>query len=197
VRGNLSEQDLTDYALNELPPHERLYVESMLAASEECRHDIVKTIELAQLLEEGFEREMKFALREDVALRPEQREFLVQPHHTWRYAFRDIAAAIGLAACVAFGIVTFDDAELSGARLAADKVVEASAKAADSITAAVQSPEDIDLAKALASLRELAEESSKLIPASNDKLIEAPTICTPPTLIMESAQLTGIGDLAP
>ena len=32
MRGNLSEQDLTDYALNELNDVDRLYVESMLAA---------------------------------------------------------------------------------------------------------------------------------------------------------------------
>jgi anti-sigma factor RsiW len=47
MRGRLTEQDLTDYALNELPPDERLYTESMLAVSEECRDDIYRMLELS------------------------------------------------------------------------------------------------------------------------------------------------------
>jgi anti-sigma factor RsiW len=84
MRGKLAEQDLTDYALNELNDVDRLYVESMLAASEECRNDIVATIEMAQCLEEGFERELVFAERQDLALRNEQRLELVKPHFTLR-----------------------------------------------------------------------------------------------------------------
>ena len=34
MRGKLTEQDLTNYALNELPPDERLYAESILGVSE-------------------------------------------------------------------------------------------------------------------------------------------------------------------
>ena len=56
MRGRLTEQDLTDYALNELPPDERLYVESMLGVSEECRNDIYQMLELSELLKEGMER---------------------------------------------------------------------------------------------------------------------------------------------
>ncbi len=196
MRGPLTEQDLTDYALNELEPHQRLYVESMLAASEECRHDIVKTIEMAQWLEEGFEREMALAERRELALSPEQRAKLVRPHFTARYALRDVASALGLAACVAFAIVSFDRLPLPRMSLNAGHVAAASTKAADAMTAAVQAPEKLDLAKALASLRSLAEEGSKLIPVSNDLLPEPPTICTPPTLIMESAQLSVLGDMA-
>ena len=50
MRGRLTEQDLTDYALNELPPDERLYVESMLGVSEECRNDVVQMLELSEML---------------------------------------------------------------------------------------------------------------------------------------------------
>ena len=57
MRGKISDQDLADYALNDLQPEERLYVESMLGVSEECRHDVYQMIELSQLLEEGFEKE--------------------------------------------------------------------------------------------------------------------------------------------
>ena len=56
MRGKISDQDLTDYALDELDPHERLYVESMLAVSEECRADVYDLIEYGQMIEEGFER---------------------------------------------------------------------------------------------------------------------------------------------
>ena len=189
MRGKLAEQDLTDYALNELNDVDRLYVESMLAASEECRNDIVATIEMAQCLEEGFERELVFAERQDLALRNEQRLELVKPHFTLRYAIRDVASALGLAACVAFGVVSFDRLEFPRARVAADRVAQASTKAADAMAVAVQTPEKIDLGKVLSSLREMAEEGSKLMPASNDMLPE-PTICTPPTLILESAQLS-------
>ena len=43
MRGKISDQDLTNYALNDgLDSRERLYVESMLAVSEECRQDIYR-----------------------------------------------------------------------------------------------------------------------------------------------------------
>jgi hypothetical protein len=190
MRGNLSEQDLTDYALNELNDVDRLYVESMLAASEECRGDIVANIEMAQLLEQGFERELIFAERKDLALRAEQRSELVRPHFTLRYAVRDVASALSLAACVAFAITSLERHEFPRARIAADRVAVASTKAADVMAAAVQTPEKIDLAKVLSSLREMAEEGSKLMPVSNDMLPEPPPICTPPTtLLLESAQI--------
>ncbi len=189
MRGHLSEQDLTDYALNELNDVDRLYVESMLAASEECRADIVANIEMAQLLEQGFERELMVAERQDLALRDEQRSELGKPQFTFRYALRDVASALGLAACVAFAITTLDRYEFPRARMAADRMAEASSKAADAVTVAVQqTPEKIDLAKVLSSLRSMAEEGSKLMPVSNDMMPE-PTICTPPTLILESASV--------
>ena len=57
MRGKITDQDLTNYALNDgLEPSERLYVESMLAISEECRQDIYRNIEMSQMLETGFER---------------------------------------------------------------------------------------------------------------------------------------------
>jgi len=191
MRGNLSEQDLTDYALNELNDVDRLYVESMLAASEECRNDIVATIQMAQCLEQGFERELILAERQDLALRSEQRLDLVRPHFTLRYALRDVASALGIAACVAFAITTFDRFEFPKARAAAGRVAQASSKAADVVTVAVQqsTPEKIDLGKVLSSLRDMAEEGSKLMPAAGDIMPE-PTICTPPTLILESAQIS-------
>jgi anti-sigma factor RsiW len=190
MRGNLSEQDLTDYALNELNDVDRLYVESMLAASEECRNDIVATIEMAQCLEQGFERELIFAERQELALKEEQRLELVKTHFRLRYALRDVASALGLAACVAFAATSIERLEFPRARIAADRVAQASSKAADAMAVAVQTPEKLDLGKVLSSLREMAEEGSKLMPANGDMLPE-PAICTPPTtFIMESAQIS-------
>jgi anti-sigma factor RsiW len=195
VRGKISDQDLTDYALNELQDADRLYLESMLAVSEECREDIYKMIDLAQMLEEGFEKDPVVAMRPDLTLRPEQREKLVQPHFTKRYIIRDIVSAIGIAACITFVAVKLEGYDFSGAQNAAGRMAQASTKAADAMTAAVQSSEPIDLAKSLEALRSLAEEGAKLVPVSTDLLPEPPTICTPPTLIMESAQLTPFGDM--
>jgi anti-sigma factor RsiW len=199
MRAHLSEQDLTDYALNELEPHQRIYVESLLAVSEECRNDVYRMIEMAQLLEQGFEREAAIAVRdgEDLHLHAQQRAHLTRPHHTVRYFFRDVASAIGLAACVAFCLVKVDQSQFEGARVAAGRVAQASTKAAGVVASAAQTPDGgIDLGKALASLRELAaESSSRLIDAGGDMLPEPPTICTPPTRVMESAQLTSFGDM--
>jgi anti-sigma factor RsiW len=195
VRGKISDQDLTDYALNELQDADRLYLESMLAVSEECREDIYKMIDLAQMLEEGFEKDPVVAMRHDLTLRPEQREKLVQPHFTKRYIIRDIVSALGIAACITFVAVKLEGYDFSGAQNAAGRMAQASTKAADAMTAAVQSSEPIDLAKSLEALRSLAEEGAKLVPVSTDLLPEPPTICTPPTLIMESAQLTPFGDM--
>ena len=47
----IPEQYLTDYALNELGPEERIYVESLLGASEEAREDVYELIDLAVVLE--------------------------------------------------------------------------------------------------------------------------------------------------
>ncbi len=196
MRGPLSDQDLTDYALDELLPQERIYIESMLAASEECRNDVCETIEMARLLEKGYEREIVAAEMRDLSLRADQRSELTRPHFTVRYIVRDVAAALGLAACVAFTLTKFDTESFAGARSTMGKVAAASTQAADTMSAAMQSNDGIDLAKALASLREMAEESSRLLPVA-ELLPEPPAICTPPTLILESAQLATFGDMMP
>jgi len=105
MRGKLTDQDLTNYALNDgLDSKERLYVESMLAVSEECRQDIYGMIEFGQMLEEGFDRESG---RVPAELTAEQREKLLnppQPHPAWAF-LHHASAAVALAACVAFALV--------------------------------------------------------------------------------------------
>ena len=69
MKTKIPDQYLTDYALNELEPEERIYVESLLGASEEAREDVYQMIDLAMLLDQGFEREDE---REQTALTAEQ-----------------------------------------------------------------------------------------------------------------------------
>ena len=104
MRGQISDQDLTDYALNELDPNERLYVESMLAVSDECRNDVYEMIDAAMMIEEGFEREDGVT---SLALTTAQRQALLNVHMPSRYLQRT-AAVLAAAAAVAFAFVNKD-----------------------------------------------------------------------------------------
>lgn len=179
MRENLSEQDLTAYALNELDPRERIYAESILAVSEEARHDVSQTIEMARILEQGYEREVVVAEIDDLSLRTSQRMALTRSRFVGRCILRDVAAALALAACVAFTITRLDGNSFSNARLAVEKV-----RAASVIDRA-------DLAKALAALWQRADDNSTPILTSSDDLPEPTIICTPPPLVIASEALTG------
>lgn len=99
MRGRLTDQDLTDYALNELPPDERLYVESMLGLSEECRHDVVQMLELGEMLKTGMQREDS----DELALNTEQRARVLDvPAWHWRGFLQKAAAILLLAAGTAY-----------------------------------------------------------------------------------------------
>ena len=100
---SLSDRDITDYVLNELPPRERLYVESMMLGCDRSREDIVVMMELSRLLEEGMENEL---LGADFSLDEERRHSIyVQPSsYAWRTALRVGATVAALAACVAFSV---------------------------------------------------------------------------------------------
>ena len=197
MRGTFSDQDLTDYALNELEPADRLYIESMLAVSEECRNDVYRTIELAQIIERGFEREGW--AREELSLRPEQRADLTRPHFTARYLVREAASAIGLAACVAFAVTMFGKFERADASSAAGRVAQVSSqvstKVSATVTQAVQSPESVDMKSAFDALRSMVADPSNWLPLS-EGMPKPPELCTPPTFILESAQLNS-SDIAP
>ncbi len=102
MRGKLSDQDLTNYALNDgLDSRERLYVESMLGFSEECRNDVYKMLEYSEMLEYGFEQEADVTAP---CLTATQRQTLLTAHPRFEIfpVIRKTAAALSLAACVAF-----------------------------------------------------------------------------------------------
>jgi anti-sigma factor RsiW len=185
MRGKISDQDLTDYALNELQPEERLYVESMLAVSEECRHDVYQMIELSQLLEEGFEKEEH---RHQPSLTHGQREDLLRVRaNTYPFWQKSAAVLVG-AASLAFTLV---HTELGTIEEPARQMAEASKHAALVVADAVGSSDMVEIKNAFQSLRAMAGDSSEL----GDVITPSPMICTPPTLF-ETAQLTGRGDMA-
>ncbi|MEI6712428.1 MAG: hypothetical protein WCO60_01660 [Verrucomicrobiota bacterium] len=103
MKDRLSQQDITDYALNELSSRERLYVESMMLGSEELKEDACAVIEMAKLLEEGFEAEMAW---KELSLGDERRSQVLSqlPASAWRGIGKAAAAVAALAACVAFSV---------------------------------------------------------------------------------------------
>lgn len=100
----IPEQYLTDYALNELGPEERIYVESLLGAAEEAREDVYQMIDLAMLLDEGFERDEE---RAPAALTTEQRGELLSLRVP-NVFLRRAAVVLAAAASVAFAVVHHD-----------------------------------------------------------------------------------------
>ena len=156
MRGKISDQDLTDYALNELDPHERLYVESMLAVSEECRADVYDLVEIGQMIEEGFDRED--GKIESITLTPEQRARLLTIRVNPFAVARTAAAVLAVAACVAFAIV--HPAVLPD-RGTAVHVAQVSRGVAQVVTHAVAPANGAGMLASFDSLRALVEDSSK------------------------------------
>ena len=185
MRGRISDQDLTDYALNELQPEERLYVESMLAVSEECRNDVYEMIEMGQLLEEGFEREEG---RVPAMLTREQRSrLLAAPHGTT--PFQKAAAVLGLAACTAFAITQPGSWSVEEHR---GTMANVSTQVSQMVTKAV-GPEPREFSTSFANLRSFAEDPAKWLPA--EVRSETSTICTPPSWL-DQAQMTAFSDVS-
>ena len=160
MRGKVSDQDLTDYALNELGPEERLYVESILAVSEECRNDVYETIETALLLDEGFEREDTRAPA--LALTAEQRMALLNVRMPNRFWHRT-AAVLAAAAAIALAFVHRDDWMPKGGPVS--QVARVSHEVGDYMVQAVTAAEGEDFVNQLASFRKLTDEPGKWLPA--------------------------------
>ncbi len=176
MRGRLTEQDLTDYALNELPPDERLYVESMLGVSEECRNDVVQMLELSELLKDGIDRTDSDVL----ALNAEQRAKVLEvPALHWRGLLQKAAAILMLSAVTGF-IATRPDFRIkSGA--AADRI----ASAGQAISGMVADVQEKGFAR---SVEEFRSRLEKVSAPSQDAATEwqfaaQPAVCTPPVWI--------------
>ena len=104
MKAKVSEQDLTDYALDELEPQERIYVETALVGSEEAREDVYAMIDMAMMLDEGFERQQS---RAPAVLTVEQRRALMNVRQP-NIFLRNTVVALAAAACVAFALARLD-----------------------------------------------------------------------------------------
>jgi hypothetical protein len=103
MRGKVTDIDLTNYALNELPPEERLYVESMLGVSEECRNDVYQMLELSEMLKDGYEIQEQQAL---LTLDESQRsKVLTISRWNFRALLRQAAAIALLATGIGYSIL--------------------------------------------------------------------------------------------
>jgi anti-sigma factor RsiW len=151
VQPKITEQDLCDYALDELGPEERLYVESMLGVSEEDREDVYGMIDVAMMLEEGFEIE---AALEPVGLTDAQRAVVLEVHLPNR-VLRNLIGVLAAAACVAIGVMT------QGAwlpKVLGPKMARASVA---SIAAKIEANEEVaqgDIVTAIENFRELVQD---------------------------------------
>ena len=179
MRGKLSDQDLTNYALNDgLEARERLYVESMLGLSEECRADVYKMLDMSELLERGFAQESD---RTIPRLTRAQREALLNatPRFEIFPVVRKAAAALALAACVAFVLANPAGWQIKDhTRSMAAVSTEVSRMVSDAITT-TDAESDYSMWVAPQSVN---EDDSTLIQASTDGMpMPVETICTPPT----------------
>lgn len=160
MRSKISDQDLTDYALDALDPNERLYVESMLAVSEECRNDVYEMIDLAMMLEEGFERED--GKLPSLALKANQRQALLDVR-VKNHFFRRSAAVLAAAAAIALAFISKDQWMPKGP--AADRVKLASDHMTNMMAHAVTAVEGEDFVNQLAAFRsKLTEDPAKWLP---------------------------------
>ena len=180
MRGKLSDQDLTNYALNDgLDSGERLYVESLLAVSEECREDIYTMIDLGQMLEEGFEEEQEEVLP---ALTMEQRDALLDvrdPHPAWAF-FQKAAAVLAMGALLGFAVANPLGLHGPGSK---SKIARVSSKVSQMMTQAVSSGpnQDAEAFASLIDLHELVDDSSSWVQTANDSIQQATSTCTPPS----------------
>ncbi len=175
MRGRLTEQDLTDYALNELPPDERLYVESMLGASEECRHDVVQMLEFGEMLKEGLELEET----EVLMLSDEQRARVLEiPAWHWRGLLQKAAAILLLAACTGF------IATRPGLWGPGGTAIEKLASAGHAVQGMVADVQEKGFARSVEEFRSRLEKGSgQIADAGEWQFAAQPAVCTPPVWI--------------
>ncbi len=152
MTAKVSEQDLTDYALNELGPEERIYVETVLAGSEEAREDVYALIDMAMMLDAGFDREQ---IMEPAVLTAEQRRALMSVRGP-NIFLRNSAAVLAAAACVALAFAHLDSWL---PRLHVPQAKMASAPGQAGLQASVVGAEP-DFVKQIMQFRELAEDQA-------------------------------------
>lgn len=172
MRGTISDQDLTDYALNELAGHERRYVEGMLAVSEPCRADVYHLLEVARMLEDGFGRQSDAT---EVALLPSQRLGVLQPRRGAGAAawVRRGVVGLGLAACAVWSL---SHGGLWPRPEPAVVVAQVPHDLAPAIVPQVATP-------SLPMLDAFADDTSAWLQTAMEALPEPTVVCTPPSWV--------------
>jgi anti-sigma factor RsiW len=177
MRGRLTDQDLTDYALNELPPDERLYVESMLGVSEECRNDIYQMLELSEMLKDGMEQ----IESDDLILNAEQRaKVLDVPAWHWRGLLQKAAAILMLSAGTAF------IATRPGILPKGGSAVDGLASAGLAMQGMVAEVQEKGFARSVEEFRTRLEKLSGQLAENTEgdwQFAAQPAVCTPPVWI--------------
>lgn len=173
MRGKVTDQDLTNYALNELPADERLYVESMLVVSDECRNDIYQMIELSEMLKEGCEAEDERTL--PLLLSDEQRtKVLSVPHWNWRGLLQRAAAIVLLASGAAY---TASRPSFWGQGGTADKLASAS----QAVVSLADDLQTKSFAQTAAEFTARIQQSTAVAAEWTEwQFVATPAVCTPP-----------------
>jgi hypothetical protein len=175
MRGRLTEQDLTDYALNELPPDERLYTESMLGLSDECRNDVCHMLEVGELLKEGF---AAYDDTQILELNAEQRaKVLDVPAWQWRGLVQKAATIMLLAAGSAFLVTRPGFWYQSGG--ASDRL----ASAGQMVQGMVADVQEKGFARSVEEFRSRLEQVSAPAPETEWQFASQPAVCTPPVWV--------------
>ena len=178
MRGKVTDQDLTNYALNELSPEERLYVESMLGVSEECRNDVYQMLELSEMLKEGFEED---EYGTDLLLKDDQRERVLEvPRFHWGGFFQRAAAIALLAAGTGY---TMTRPGLWNDRGPGVQIATGG-EAMGNFVAEVQSKGFARTADELTSRMLKASMPSETVESVDFQFVAAPAVCTPPIFDM-------------
>ena len=175
MRGRLTEQDLTDYALNELPPDERLYAESLLGVSDDCRNDIYQMLELSEMLKDGFAAHDETQV---LALSDDQRASVLEvPSWQWRGALQKVAALLLLSALSAVLVTRpgfWQNGSGGGGRLAS------AGMAVQGMVAEVQ---EKGFARSVEEFRSRLEKVSVPTAEPEWQFASQPAVCTPPVWI--------------
>ncbi len=171
MRGKVTDIDLTNYALNELPPEERFHVESMLGVSEECRNDVYQMLELSEMLKEGYELQEEQAL---LVLDESQRSKVLDvPRWNFRLLLQQAAALALLAAGIGYAVMRPSFWQNGG-------TAEKLAAAGEQVGTLVANVREKGFAQT-------AEEfiariqSRKPVSSAEWQLAAAPAVCTPTT----------------
>ncbi len=173
MRGKVTDQDLTNYALNELAADERIYVESMLVLSEECRNDIYQMIELSEMLKEGCEAEDEKT--QPLLLSDEQRAAVLSvPHWNWRSLLQRAAAVAIFASGTAY----------TASRLPSRGHVDAADKLASASQAVQSLADDLktkSFAQTAAEFTARIQQSTAVAAEWTEwQFVATPAVCTPP-----------------